>query len=228
MKAGKFNDFRVVTRLALLRTGEVLVVGADNVCGVASDGSDTAEIGDPVARNWHPTARLPSRRQGPVLVALADGRALVTGGMNGENEGAIAKSSTVVFDPRTHKWSSSGLLNTARIDPAAAVLPDGRVLVAGGLYLDKTQDNGHALDSAEIWDSKSGRWSRTDQMSAPRIEGAGVTLTDGTVLVVGVPSWVAKWSLVAAAVTGGDAGGGGLSRRHRRRLWPMRARALPG
>src|SRR4051812_46259086 len=79
-KAGELNDFRVVTRLALLGTGEVLVVGADNVCGAVSDGSDTAEVGDPVARTWRRTASLPSRRQEAVLVSLPDGRALVTAG----------------------------------------------------------------------------------------------------------------------------------------------------
>jgi hypothetical protein len=190
LAAGELNDFRVVTHLALLGTGHVLVVGADNVCGVTSEGSDTAEIGDPAVGSWHMTARLPSRRQGSALVALADGRALVTAGMNGESEGAIAKSSTVIYDPAGHRWSSSGLLNTARVGSVAAVLPDGRVLVAGGLYLDEGHDGGRALASAELWDPTTGDWSRADPLSGPRLGAAGVILTDGSVLVVGgLPSW---------------------------------------
>lgn len=190
VRAGVFNDKdRVVTHLAPLGTGEVLVVGADNVCGVASDGSDSAEIGDPFTGNWSNTARLPSRRVSPVLVGLTDGRAVVTGGMTGENEGAIAKSGTLVFDPATRTWSTSGLLNTARIDPAATPLRDGRVLVAGGLLIGKALD-GRALDGAELWDPKRGTWSRTGALSGPRIGPVAVTLTDGTVLVVGgLPSW---------------------------------------
>jgi hypothetical protein len=50
------------------------------------------------------------------LVGLGDGRGLVTGGANAEY---VAKSSTVVFDPTSRRWSSSGLLNTARMDFAA-------------------------------------------------------------------------------------------------------------
>jgi len=189
VRAGVLTDDRVVPHLALLGTGEVLVVGADNVCEVASDGSDSAEVGDPLAGEWSMTARLPSRRVGPVVVALADGRALVTAGMTGENEGAIAKSSTVVFDPATRKWASSGLLNTARINPAAAVLRDGRVLVAGGLLIDGTHDP-RGLDSSELWDPTHGTWSRTGSLAGPRIGAVAATLADGSVLVVGgFPSW---------------------------------------
>jgi hypothetical protein len=189
VKAGAFTDRRVVTHLARLRTGEVLAVGADNVCGVATDGSDTAEIGDPVTGKWKVTDRLPSRRVGPVLVALADGRALVTGGNTGESEGAIAKSSTVVFEPAKRRWSSSGLLNTARSDLASTVLLDGRVIVAGGLYLDRS-NAGRALDSVELWDPTTGKWSPTGSLSAPRLGAAAATLTDGTVLLLGgLPSW---------------------------------------
>ena len=184
VRAGALNDDRVVPHLVLLGTGEVLVVGADNVCEVAIDGSDSAEVGNPLIGEWSMTARLPSRRVGPVVVALADGRALVTAGMTGENEGAIAKSSTVVFDPATRKWSSSGLLDTARINPAAAVLRDGRVLVAGGLLIDGTHDP-RGLESAELWDPTRGTWSRTGSLAGPRIGAVAVTLTDGRALVVG-------------------------------------------
>ncbi len=181
VSAGAFNDFRVVTQLALLGTGEVLAVGADNVCGVESAGSDTIEIGDPRAGTWSMAASLPSPRNMPVLVALADGRALVAGGATGEY---VAKSGTVVFDPVTRTWSSSGLLNTARIYPAVAALPDGRVLAAGGLLISGSQEQTD-LDTAEIWDPKTGRWSRTSDLSVTRVGPAAITLVDGRVLVVG-------------------------------------------
>jgi hypothetical protein len=127
------------------------------------------------------TSRLPSPRNSPVLVGLADGRALVTGGANGEY---VAKSSTVVFDPVTRTWSTSGLLNTARIYPGVAALTDGRVLAAGGLLITQSQEQAN-LDTAEIWDPRTGTWSRTADLSATRQGPAAVTLADGRVLVVG-------------------------------------------
>jgi hypothetical protein len=48
-------------------------------------------------------------------------------------------ASTFIFDPRLENptWSRAASLRTARTAPAAAVLADGRVLVAGGYYLGK-------------------------------------------------------------------------------------------
>jgi hypothetical protein len=55
----------------------------------------------------------------------------VTGGINQDQQ---SYSSTYIYDPEGETWTKSGLLGTARTVPAAAVLRDGRVLVAGGYY----------------------------------------------------------------------------------------------
>ena len=49
-----------------------------------------------------------------------------------------AYSSTKLYDPQTGTWSATSLLNVARYAPAAALLLDGTVLVAGGTYIDGT------------------------------------------------------------------------------------------
>jgi hypothetical protein len=66
-------------------------------------------------------------------VALSDGKVLVAGGYNQAEQ---SYSSAYVFDPGpgAETWTKVGLLGTARTAPAAAVLPDGRVLVAGGYF----------------------------------------------------------------------------------------------
>lgn len=190
LDAGDLVEPRNAANVVMVRTGEVLVVGSDwmttwlATCGTATSGSDSVEIGDPQAGVWEKTTSLPSRREAPVLVALPDGRALLTGGMTGEDGGPAAYSSTYVFDPADRSWLRSGLLNTARAGAAAAVLPDGRVLVAGGLYIDKTQ-NQRDLDSSELWDPVSGNWSVTGPLAGTRLDASAVTLADGRVLVVG-------------------------------------------
>jgi hypothetical protein len=182
--AGALNDHRVGTQLARLGTGEVLAVGDDLLCGIENAETDTADLWASGA--WGTAAPLPAQRNGITMVALARGDALVTGGANSDY---VAKSSTVVFDDRTREWSRSGLLNTARMAFAAAALPDGRVLVAGGLFIDFSQ-HGRALGSAEIWDPETGTWAETDAMSSPRLGAVAVTLSDGRVLVAGgVPEW---------------------------------------
>jgi hypothetical protein len=77
-------------------------------------------------------------------------------------------------------WTTAGAgsLNTARRHHSATLLPDGKVLVAGG------QDAAE-LSSAELYDPRTGTWSATGSMSVARMRHAAVLLPDGKVLVAG-------------------------------------------
>jgi Galactose oxidase, central domain len=59
----------------------------------------------------------------------------------------------------------------------ATLLPDGRVLVAGGLYYDAS--------SAELYDPATGAWSRTGSLSAVRNGPTATLLPNGKVLIAG-------------------------------------------
>ena len=74
-------------------------------------------------------------------------------------------------------------MSTAREDPTAVRLLDGRVLVAGG---DSSEDVPR-FTSAEIFDPHTGQWTATGDMTAGRSETeyAGVLLRDGRVLIPG-------------------------------------------
>ena len=189
LDAGELVEPRSAAHVVLLGTGDVLVVGSDwmtswlATCGTATAGSDSAEIGDPLTGTWTKTASLPSRREVPMLVALPGGRALLTGGMTGEDGGPIAYASTYLFHPASRSWSESGPLNAARAGAASAILADGRVLVVGGLFIDVASQR--YLDSSELWDPASGQWSPTGPLAGTRLNESAVTLADGRVLVVG-------------------------------------------
>ena len=191
--AGELVEPRNATSAVALGTGEVLVVGSDyqtswmSACGASTDGSDSVEIGDPLTGVWERTTSLPRLRDAPAVVALPDGKALLTGGAAGESIGWSANSSTYVFDPTSREWSRSGLLNTARTLTAATVLTDGRVLVAGGMFMDRASPDVRVLDTAELWDPRSGTWSLTGRLAQTRFRATAVTLADGRVLVVGGP-----------------------------------------
>ncbi len=197
MKAGRFSSPRQDTQLALLGNGQVLAAGDEPTCGIEAGPSDTAELWRPRTGSWRRTDSMPSTRTLTQLIALTDGRAMVTGGANRDY---VAKSSTAVYDPATHRWSASGLLSTARMNFAAAALPGGGALVAGGLLIDKGQD-GRALRTVEQWDPGTGRWSQIEPMANVRMDAAAVTLADGRVLVVGgYPSWGADRPLATAEI----------------------------
>lgn len=141
--AGTTAIGRRVPHAVLLGDGTVLVVGNDEN-GCVRDDSAQAETWDPSTNAWTAAPSLNKPRAEFAAVALRDGRALVTGGVNagttedGYQDGHQAFSSTYTFDRQADPaaWVKSGQLGTARFAPAAAVLPDGRVLVAGGVYLD--------------------------------------------------------------------------------------------
>ena len=68
----------------------------------------------------------------------------------------------------------------ARRNGAAATLPDGKVLVAGGIG-----SGGTILSSAEIFDPKTNTFSPTTDLPGPRTTPAVQSLIDGRVLVAG-------------------------------------------
>ena len=114
--------------LVPLLDGRVLVIGDDG------DGGGTgtrALVYDPATGVSEPTGPLVTGD--PLFVdsavRLKDGRVLVIG----SDESQMANAFAQVFDPRTMTFAPVGRMVTPAMWAAAALLPDGRVLVAGGI-----------------------------------------------------------------------------------------------
>ena len=82
---------------------------------------------------------------------------------------------------RVGQFRTVGALAQARFDHAAALLADGRVLVAGGFVYSGPSPT----TSAETWNPAFGTWSATGAMVAGRDGPSAVTLANGKVLVSG-------------------------------------------
>jgi hypothetical protein len=153
----------------LLRDGRVLVVGWQP----DSPGADAWAIFDPASATWTvPTLSdlvLPLHS----AVALSDGTVLAAGGTHPVGDGPPPPSATAArFDPATGAWTAVTPMGTPRLDFAAVLLRDGRVLAA---------DQG----SAELYDPVLDRWSPTGGTISPRLRPVAVALADGRVLLVG-------------------------------------------
>ncbi|MBL8157112.1 MAG: hypothetical protein JNM70_23265, partial [Anaerolineae bacterium] len=74
----------------------------------------------------------------------------------------------------------SATLHTPRSVHTATLLPDGTVLIAGGMT-----DNERFLDDAELFDPVTGAFSVVGQMMEPRSTHAAILLDTGKVLLVG-------------------------------------------
>jgi Ca2+-binding RTX toxin-like protein len=142
---------------------------------------------------FSPTGEMSVPREGAVAAPLPDGRVLVAGGRyydrDGEYYAGNYPSRAEVFDPATNTFSSAGVgsMGTPRWAAAAAPLPDGRVLVAGGYYYDFGDGTDHFLSSAEVFDPATGTFSSAGigSMSVPRYGAAVSRLPDGRVLIAG-------------------------------------------
>jgi N-acetylneuraminic acid mutarotase len=76
-------------------------------------------------------------------------------------------------------WTATGTLVHSHMWHAAALLADGRVLVAGG------GESAAGWAGTEILDPATGTWAATGSMSVPRSLYTATLLTDGRVLVAG-------------------------------------------
>jgi N-acetylneuraminic acid mutarotase len=130
------------TRLA---DGRVLVTG-----GCADDPCRSAEIYDPATNRWTPAATMTRGHVRHAAAALADGRVLVSGGTyfcDPEFGFCFTTDQAEIYSPATNQWTRTGKLIVARELHTATLLPDGRVLVTGGV----SDTHVAAYDTTEIF-----------------------------------------------------------------------------
>jgi hypothetical protein len=140
-----------------LKDGRVLVAG-----GVVADGAatDTTYIYNPPADQWFEGPRMTLARVQHEAVQLANGDILFIGG-----DGA-ASGTSERYDVKLEKFVISGTIVEPRLAARAAQLPDGRVVLVGGMP--PRNDEFAPLRSAEIWDPVSEQWSALPPSPTPR------------------------------------------------------------
>jgi hypothetical protein len=144
--------------------GRVLIAGG--IDNQASTVLSSVEIYDPSTGGFaEPSGGMTRPRVAEIAVALADGRVLIAGG----DSGGVPIRGAEIFDPAdstSTQLPESGTteLTVARGTGAAAALPDGRILIAGG-----TPNQTDSLASAEVFESAA-------EAQAPDTDFASQTL----------------------------------------------------
>jgi hypothetical protein len=188
-----------------LEDGRVLVVG-----GRSEDGAvvTTPELYDPEEATFRALEGATAAGDGASATLLADGRVLVAGGraeltdtewprslctLYDWDAGSEEIASAFLFDPSSGRLESTGALGTARSGHVAALLGDGRVLVAGGNGM-RTDGTYGPLATAELYDPATGTFAPAAPMTVARgwqralggiTAPTVVTLPDGRVVITG-------------------------------------------
>jgi hypothetical protein len=164
---GQMTVPRAGARAVLLPTGDVLLVG-----GNGSGSAATAEIYNSLTGTFSALGATHLQDTAQLLL-LKNGKAL-----------AIGASGTDVYDPSTRHFAASGTMIAARTKFGAAVLPDGRVLIAGGQAGGAW---GPRVMSTEIYDPNTGRFTPSVDLNVKRFKlaKAMVPLNNGRILIGG-------------------------------------------
>jgi hypothetical protein len=182
--AGRLNLPRTQGALTLLRDGRVLATGGGIEGAPEWSATASAELYDPKSGAWSIAAPMSVARAAHTAVLLPDGEVLVAGGATtyfGES-GAVTATAEI-YSPATNAWRSAGLMSHPRYTHGAALLTDGRVLVAGGWYSTSNSDPSH--ETAEVYDPAANRWAVTGSMTSGRAEYGLASLPDGRILAAG-------------------------------------------
>ncbi len=141
--------------------GRVLVTGGIDANGAATS---TSFIYDPGTDSWTDGPPMTVARMQHVAVPLPTGDVLYAGG------DGVASGTSEVYRFGESRFVASGTLVTPRFVAQAAALPDGRVVLSGGLPL--RMHDFAPLRSVEIWDPETGLWSELPPAPTPRAWGS--------------------------------------------------------
>jgi autotransporter-associated beta strand protein len=176
-EVGALNTRRYLHTSTLLPNGRALVVGGTIAFNTSSICSP--ELYDPSSGTWttNGVAPLVSVRSGHTATLLSGGKVLIAGGSQGVLSGPPVGEIEQYDYPTFGNWTNTASLKTNRYFHTATLLPNGKVLVAGGT------DPG--APSAELYDPTSGTWTNTSNLNSEREYHAATFLPNGKVLVTG-------------------------------------------
>jgi hypothetical protein len=190
---GSMAAARAGQTASLLSTGRVLIAG-----GGDPEDAAKAELYDPTTGRFSPTGSMITARYGAAATVLSTGLVLIVGGWS-EDPNAPVLASAELYNPTSGTFAATGSMATPRADQSATLLPNGRVLIAGG----QTDNNNvfSALATAELYDPTTGTFRPTASMGVARFNHTATLLTNGAVLIAGGggPTGVGSGSSVGRA-----------------------------
>lgn len=166
------------------------------------------DLYDPISGTWKPVGSMATPRLSHTMTLLPNGKILVAGGISlASKDGQLAKCE--LYDPLTRTFSPAAAMAVHRASHTATLLPNGKVLVAGGVSLGSVKTL-----QAELYDPATDSWSGAGTTTA-HDTGAAALLPNGKVLLAGGAGSTGAelydpaanaWAAAASPVVAGQAG----------------------
>jgi len=177
LKVGNLRNGREGHRAVRLNSGRILVTG-----GIAGFPVTTAELVDERTGEVGTTGNPRVQRVSHTATRFGNDKVLITGGYS-SGEGAVfgISRSAEIWDPATNQFRLlPATMRVARAGHSATLLPDGRILITGGLSPDAS------YEFAEVFDPATETFSVFAAVdNRERGLHATAQLPDGSVLVMG-------------------------------------------
>ena len=177
-RAAAMNQASEEQWLFSLNDGRVLAIGAARV--ESSDPTVHAEVYDPATDTWT-LITSPDIHYAPTdAIEMSDGRLLVFGVLS-SREGQVPEAG--IYDPASDTWTPGGEIVHARPTATLVLLPDGRVLAAGGEH--GWGEGFPSYSTTEILDPGTLSWSVGPDLLELRGSSSATLLRDGRLLLAG-------------------------------------------
>lgn len=156
------------------------------VCSVAILSLASTAAGGEIRSQWtdgDPRQTLKSIHLLGAATRLGNGSVIAAGGLNRKSLAFAADTTAELYDPETRSWRVTSPLNTPRWSLDAIALNNGKALFAGGAsgFLPNA-----ALDTAEVFDPETGKFSLTANTLSVARQSYGISpLSDGRILIAG-------------------------------------------
>jgi hypothetical protein len=172
---GSMSEPRGQHTATLLQNGKVLIAGGGSGHYPSQTVYRSAELFDPVTGQFSSAGQMLTARHKHAAVLLRSGKVLILGGSD-NRDWRGEYSSAEIYDPASGTFSVTDPMHTARfkIPYAAALLPNGRVLVAGGGSF------------AELFDERTGSFTQVPgSLGSAHFFASATPLGNGQALITG-------------------------------------------
>jgi hypothetical protein len=199
---GSMAEPRGAHTATALKDGRVLILGGGSGHYPSQNVYRSAELFDPATEKFSSAGEMSVGRHKHAAILLHSGKVLIVGGSDNRDwHGEYA--SAEIYDPASRTFTVTGAMNTSRfkLPAAVALLPNGRVLVAGGGPF------------AELYDETTGTFTKVPgSLGAARFFASTTLLFGGKALITGgyadsggsLPATPGAWLYQPSGVSASD------------------------